>query len=301
MNDSVHEIEYFERHLLSLLSRFELASMGDAKEKEYRKKSLTDAFCSFKTHRTDERRNRLFQLAHELESYIFLESIGNVIMSSDRNHVPGPDYIFDQNIYIECVCSSLGDIERSGFDKFLVKNTLIDYGKKNSHIKTRFSSSLCDKKHFYYNHVGKSITPDSPYIIFLSPGMLMWEWFPEKNGIALTDVLLGRGNPSITINNTTGEIVASGYSHMATFTKWNGEKLNSSLFYDPGFGCVSGILLAIESMEPYTTENTFLFINPFATIPVSPSVFGDIIYWAGGDDNIYRAYKKGKVIPAQEY
>ena len=266
-------------------------------ERILRKSRICDAAKEIETgdyfHCTD----RFFQLAHEIESLHFLSTFGEIHMSQDSQHEKGADFILNGNLSIECVCASLGTkLEETGLSQYLVHNKVVDYNEKKRLLSARLTSSLHGKVQFYEERCGKSISKDYPYIIFLSLGRLSWEWFAEEYGMALTDILFGRGKPSITINPFTGTIDASGYTHVFTFKKFNGVEINSNLFLDPSFSCVSGILLATEVFSQYTTENTFLFVNPFSTLKLNPLIFPGIIYWDILGQDKYAPYKDGMVL-----
>lgn len=234
-----------------------------------------------------------FQRAHEIESLSFLSGFGAVHMSCDSQHEEGTDFVLNNDYYIECICASLGDTEKTGLGRFMVKNQIVDYNEKRRLMNARLTNSLCSKVDFYKKRCGKSIPSEKPYIIFLSPGRLVWEWFEEEYGMALNDVLFGRGQPAITIDYKAEKIIANGYAHVDTFKKYNEADLNSNLFCDPQFECVSGILLATEVDERYTTDNTFLFLNPFAKAKIDPSVFQGIVYWDIAKENEYGPWQNG--------
>lgn len=150
--------------------------------------------------------NRFFQLAHEIRSLAFLPQYGNTRMAYDRKQEGGADFVLNGAVYVECVCASPGrNVQESGLDPLLVRNSvnsagLIDYAEKNRLLKARLTNSLQNKVHFYQKHLDRSIPGGQPYVIFLSPGYLTYEWFEEEYGAALTEILLGRGQPTITIN-----------------------------------------------------------------------------------------------------
>ncbi len=140
----------------------------------------------------------------------------------------------------------------------------------------------------------ESISPDIPYIIFLSPGSLIYDWFEKSHGMALSDVLLGRGDPTILVNTETGEMRDGGYFHNTSMSKHNGSPLNCNLFMEPSFCCVSAIFLSTRLGERYSKENTFLFLNPFALQPIKEDVFNDIVVWKSTDGVSYSAYLGGE-------
>ena len=107
-------------------------------------------------------------------------------MAYDSKHEGGADFVLNDAVYVECVCASPGEnVQKSGLDPLLVRNTvnsagLIDYAKKNRLLKARLTSSLQSKVQFYQKHLDQSIPGGQPYVIFLSPGYLTYEWFEEN-------------------------------------------------------------------------------------------------------------------------
>lgn len=102
-----------------------------------------------------------------------------------------------------------------------------------------------------------------PYIIFLGLGSLAMEIISGDNGIEFTSILLGKGLPTITINTETHEIVGQGYTFQPTIEKWNKQVIDSAVFCNPKYTCVSGVLISDADLyEEYNGYNTWLFINP---------------------------------------
>ena len=283
---------FFDRHLKDLFEILDNSGVSEA-EKQHRKDNLNQCVARISQHEKREDYNRYNQLAHEIESYAFLSQFGSVIMAEDCKHQPGCDLILNNSIYVECVCSTAGNAEKSGLASFLGPG-FFDYSKKSQLLNERFISSLSAKVDFYYTHKDQSILPDMPYIIFLSPGSLIYDWFEESHGMALLDVLLGRGNPTILVNTETGEMRDGGYSHNTSMSKHNGSPLCCNLFLEPSFNCVSAILLSTRLGERYSKDNTFLFLNPFASQPIKEDIFKDIVVWKSTDGVSYSAYLGGE-------
>ena len=279
---------FFERNLRELFGILDNSNLSKT-EITYRKSQLKLCVDRIAERETREDYNRYNQLAHEIESYAFLKRFGQVKMSEDSKSQPGCDLLLSNTIYIECVCATAGDAEKSGLASYMGEGSF-DYRKKRQLINERFISSLSAKVEFYNTHKNKSILPDKPYVIFLSPGSLIYEWFEEWNGMALLDVLLGKGDPTILVNIEKDEIRDGGYSHNSLLQKYNGAPLDCNLFLNQDFNCVSAILLSTILGERYSENNTFLFINPFATRPIEEGVFEDLIVWKSIDGKEYASY-----------
>ena len=275
----------------SLICRFENVA-EDSSECSYRKERLQNILNEAIDKESEGCIDRFFELTHEMESFLFLKQYGSVLTTSDKRHQPGADYIFNSNYYVECVCSTPGNKEANGLDKYLLKLGVFDYNEEKRLINARFTSSLYEKVDFYNKRLENCIPAGKPYLIFLSPGRLMYNWVAEEYGMALTDILFGRGNPTIIVNEITGEVVGRGYSHTTSFKKNNGAEISSNLFCSAEFKCVSGIVLACGMKEEYTSENTFLFVNPFANNPIEPSIFVNIPTWDANSNGEYRVFIK---------
>lgn len=288
MNES-----FFVQHLHDLFKILEDSGLCNA-EIKLRKERLKQSVESIRETNNPIYYDKYNQRAHEIESIPFLKQFGIVEIAQDYRHDKGCDFTFNKNIYIECVCSSPGQADKNGLSNYMGEG-IFDYREKRRLINARFTSSLCDKVKFYYERVGNSILSGKPYIIFLSTGSLAYEWFEEKYGFALLDVLLGRGDMSITINNNTNQIESSGYTHKEFLEKYNKELLDCNLFLNEKFKCVSAILLATASPgERYTSANTFLFLNPYARSKINIKDFYGIIYWRENKKGLYSPYRKGK-------
>lgn len=242
-----------------------------------------------------------YSLAHEIKALQFLSSFGNVRVADDSHSRAGCDYVLNEKYQIECVCSTAGKSEQNGLAKFCVCNSsgsLFDYGKKEILLYSRLTSSLRDKKEFYQKHIAAgTMSATLPYIIFLGLGSLFQEMMidPKMNGIELTGVLLGKGNPTITINSKTQEIIGQGYAFRPCIEKWNHQLIDSAIFCNPEYAGVSGVLFnSADLSEEYTNQNTWLFINPYAINKITKKDFRNITYWAADKDMMYRAYRNGR-------
>ena len=121
------------------------------------------------------------------------------------------------------------------------------------------------------------------------------EMIRSENGIDFTGILLGKGNPSVTINRETGEIVGTGYAFQPTISKWNAQPIDSNIFCNEQYRCVSGIIITHAMLfEEYSTDNTWIFLNPFATNKVIKKDFWGATYWDADRNMQYWAHRKGR-------
>lgn len=285
-----------KKFLAQIHTLYTILDSADIPEKEKRLRKERIYSAAKKAEQEDSLRcaDEFFQRAHEINSLKFLSNFGSVHMSLDSDHEKGADFTLNESLSIECVCATFGDnIDESGLHRYLIQNKVIDYNEKKHLLNARFTNSLHAKVAFYEQRCGKSIPKNHPYIIFLSLGRLSLEWFAEEYGIALTDILFGRGNPFITVDFSSRTVIANGYTHINTFKKYNGKDIDGNLFLDPSFTCVSGVFLATEADGPYTSQNTFLFLNPFSTLKLDPLAFPGIVYWDIYGKDSYAPYQNG--------
>ena len=242
-----------------------------------------------------------YSLAHEIKALQFLNSFGEIFVADDSHGRPGCDFVLHEKYQIECVCSTAGESDKNGLSQFCGYNALgkiMDYGKKEILLYSRITSSLRDKKKFYQKHIERGpMSANLPYIIFLGLGSLSQEMIinPETNGIELTGVLLGKGKLTVTINTETREIVGHGYTFRPYIEKWNHQLIDSTIFCNPEYTGISGILLTSADLcEAYTSKNTWLFINPYAINKITKKDFRGITYWAADKKMMYGAYRNGR-------
>lgn len=242
-----------------------------------------------------------YSLAHEIKALQFLSPLGNVRVADDSHSRAGCDYVLNERYQIECVCSTAGNAEENGLANLCrckEPGPLIDLEKKTTIIFSRLTSSLKDKNEFYQNHIAKgTMSADLPFIIFLSLGALSDEMdlYPDGNGIELTGILFGKGMPTITMNPETREVVCQGYTFRQYIEKWNKQRIDSAIFCNKEYTGMSGILFSnAELYEEYTTQNTWLFINPYAINKITIKDFRNITYWAVNKNMRYGAYCNGK-------
>ena len=93
-----YTIEYYERYLSSLESRFRACYVDDLNEVDYRISTLQSVLESLKAKRSVICRDRILQLSHEIESYLFLNSLGETKLACDYHKESGCDLLFNHHI-----------------------------------------------------------------------------------------------------------------------------------------------------------------------------------------------------------
>lgn len=237
-----------------------------------------------------------YTLAHEIMCFPFLSLFGNIRVSEDHNGEAGCDYLLNDKYQIECVCSTPGTTDNGMKELCQHDGKLFDYGKKQEILYTRLTSSIRSKLQFYQGHISNgTLHPDKPYIIFLGLGALATEMFCESEGFAFLGFLLGKGNPTLSINAKTGKLQNTGYSFRQWIHNHNNAEIDANIFCAKDYQCISGVIISSAVLgETYTPENTWLFINPFAKQKIVKKDFWGIHYWAVNKDMSYSAKCKGR-------
>ena len=245
--------------------------------------------------------DRYYNLAHEIKSFLFLRDFGSVKIAEDSKHSSGCDCILDDKYQIECVCCSAGE-KSAGLHELCVENVLVDYAKKEKILHCRLTSVIKAKHDFYVKNIKNgSIDSDKPYIIFIGLGSLAYEMFSGEKGIEYTSILFGKGDLLFSRDTETGSLISSGYSHNAYLINHNNAKINCNIFCSEEYRSISGIIIsAADINEPYTYENTWLFLNPMANIKIPRTLFSSIVCWDRYSDSVYGPYKDDAKIASQQ-
>ena len=218
--------------------------------------------------------DQFLQHAHELESYAFLGANQKAQLALDSRNQKGPDITYNNEIYFECVACTPGkDRQSELFDNFLRNPCGYTQKQVDNYLNPRITQALCTKAKRYQEYIddgmcGKKacVNPNYAFVIFLSYGSILSFVPDDENGMHLTEVLLGRGNPQIAYNKGTGEVMPNGYAHRHHFCKINKEdkeiEIDCNFFLEFSKN-VAGVLLATQQMD-YNSDNVVLFINPYS-------------------------------------
>lgn len=142
---------------------------------------------------------------------------------------------------------------------------------------------------------GGIIEEDEKCIIFLSLGELSIDFFSGKYGFDFLDILIGKGNKTIRIDDKTCRGTNTFYLHEAYIYKHNGSEINANFFNAIDNTHISGIIFTDADMnEFYNLKNTYLFINPFADKKINVKDFRNLIYWKKNNKNEYIPRCNGK-------
>lgn len=132
------------------------------------------------------------------------------------------------------------------------------------------------------------VKKDEACIIFISLGDIAQDFFSGKYGFDFLNVLIGKSHLTLRIDKNTNKFIDSYYSHVDTIKKQNGLSIDANFFVNTDNKHVSAILFTDAYIcDLYDTNNTFLFVNPYAINKVKVKDFSDLIYWKGNNDMEY--------------
>lgn len=284
------EILAFNERLSEIIDQFPIS----IEEKEYRKKQVSFALTALLND--TEKSNRYFNLAHEVLSLHFLENFGSILISSDKHHQVGPDVRIGK-YFIECVCSSKGNIVENGLCKFTGSGTF-DVSIKYRSTLPRITSSLVEKSRKLNEYRIKGIIPkDSPIIIFLGMGSLKQYLRLGEHGQELNRVLIGKGDMQLQIDRETMELIKVTYSNNEKIIKHNSSEITAKFFMQPENEHIDGILISTAHLfDDYNKLNTFLFINPNSKNEIDIRDFKDVYYWKTDQASTYCLYRNSERI-----
>ena len=219
----------------------------------------------------------------------FLGELWTTEISKDSHSASGCDCFFQGKYNIEFVCSSGGDTTKNELHKYCKKDgRMINYGVKEQLLLARLSNSITNKKEFYLKHAGDKRLMEHPYIIFIGLGELAIEAMLEDYGIDICGLLLGKGNQSITVDNATGQIISTQYEFRPEIEKRPGVRINANIWCDPDYNDISGIIVSEATIyEPYTKDNTWIFLNPFAKQKIESKDFKNVVCWIEENGEYY--------------
>lgn len=268
------------------------------KEIQDRKNKLINA-CEGADKLQEDKIVRYYNLAHEIKSFYFLNDFGKLRISSDRKSEAGCDAVLNDYYQIECVCASAGKNSKySGYEENRMRNKegcwVTNYSPIRDFILSRITSVIHEKKEFYRKHLDKqNILSNRPYLIFIGLGELAYDFFAGDGGIHLTDILFGKSDPILHIDEMN-EMSFSGYAHRDFLkkVKENGvADIDCNVFCDEDYNCISGIIFTKACLdEEYNASNTWLFLNPFAKGRINAQNFKGMVCWSG-QDGVYKPKK----------
>lgn len=235
---------------------------------------------------------RYYNLAHEIKCMMFLRNFGNIKIAMDSKHEAGCDALLNDCYQIEFVCASPGTkTSENGYDRFgfpnMKEHQIYDYSEIERFLLERIASALAAKYDFAQKHKGKTLSEAMPYLVFLGLGELAPDMLGDDCGADLLGVLMGKGAPKLEISKN-GRTIDWSYVHRDTISKFNGAAIESNLFAQTAYGIVSGIIFSDAGLfEEYTRKNTWLFLNPSATVQVAKKDFDGMVYWSADSSGQY--------------
>lgn len=135
----------------------------------------------------------------------------------------------------------------------------------------RYTSKISDKSEQYEKWLARDvIRSDEPFVIAINGGDLYYS-SPESEIPNIVKAAFGIGPFTVTIDNSTEEVVSKGYGHRPYIRKRNGELISTKFFLEQQNAGISGILFSnVNLWNPMNQLGAdFIFVhNPYAKNPV---------------------------------
>ncbi len=268
-------------------------------EYKYRTKKLDKAYN--KSINDDFVSNDFYSISNEIRAINLFAKFDNVRISKDQKGEPGVD-LYYKDYQIECViCTegnekSLHQLELSGYNQF---GPIIDGNKLRKQIYIRILSSLNSKKIKYDKDIIKKVISTSkPFVIFLHPGPLLFDWTAGQLCIDANRFLIGLGHLRMPIDPNSGKQIGTlSYEYSPVIENNNNSPLITNFFGNEENACISAVIITTANLkELYTNKNTFIFTNPFAINKLKVADFHDFVYWKKYKNNEYIPRCNGKTL-----
>lgn len=162
----------------------------------------------------------------------------------------GPDFLIadgKKNVWIEAVCPAIGNglgVDTAG--KTL--SSAIVEPVPTEQIVLRFSSVISEKAKKCDAYVRDGIVAETdPFVIALSGGAMpyhFWESGSMDEIPYAIQAVLPFGNPTITFNPRTKEVIGEAFQHRASIKKPSGNTVRTDTFLDDSLHQISALLFA---------------------------------------------------------
>lgn len=224
--------------------------------------------------------------------------VGNVLlekMLSIKSQNEGPDFIMNNNAYIECVAPTKGDPAKpdSVPENFIAKTPEeiqvqdVPVDKMILRITQSIKNKGLDQYENWKNK--KWFNKNIPFIIAINTGDLGYVEDPNMPNV----VKALFGFQFMQINIKTGTI---SFSHRDKIEKTNSEPVPVNYFIDNKFHFISGVLFSDKTVLNHSENigDDCLFVNnPFADNPINESFSNLFKSWFASKDDTGIHLKKG--------
>lgn len=223
--------------------------------------------------------------------------LGNVLLSKElkiKSEDEGPDFIVDENLYIECVAPTKGDSAKPDSvpemfvatkpEEIRVQDVPVD------NMILRITQSIKDKALDQYEKWKnkKWFDAKKPFIIAINTGDLGHVEDPSMPNVLKALF----GFQFLQINMKTRE---SNFSHRNAVLKSNNKPVPVNYFVNQDFSFVSGVLFSDKTVlnHPDQIGDDCIFVNnPFANNPIDESFVKLFRNWISNKENDKISLKK---------
>lgn len=202
--------------------------------------------------------------------------LGNVLLErklSIKSQKGGPDFILDDDIYIECVAPTRGDSNKpDSVPEMHIAKTLEEIRALDVPVDQmilRITQAIKDKALLQYKkwRSKKWFKENAPFIIAINTADL--QYVDDPNMPNIIKALFGFQFMQINLKNGK-----KSYSHRDKIEKVNKEPVFVNYFINDNFSFVSGVLFSDVTVlnRPNKIGDDCIFVNnPFASNPVNAS------------------------------
>lgn len=199
--------------------------------------------------------------------------LGNVLLEKKlaiKSQNGGPDFILDDDIYIECVALTRGDLTKpdSVPEMFVAKTPeeIYEHDVPVDQMILRITQVINNKALDQYKEwrSKKWFKADAPFIIAINTGDLQYVDNPSMPNVI--KALFGFQFMQINLKNGK-----KSYSHRDKIEKVNKEPVFVNYFINNSFSFVSGVLFSDKAVlnHPDKIGDDCIFVNnPFSSLPV---------------------------------
>jgi type I restriction enzyme S subunit len=136
----------------------------------------------------------------------------------------------------------------------------------------RFTSAIDNKHNCYLSYCDKKVVnQNESYVIAINGSKVLFPRTDDMDLPFIIQAVFGLGDPTITINTNTWQIVKDGFSFRPFIVKRSGESVSTLIFIDEKHHSISGILFSSADIcnRPHKAGQEFIFAhNPKAINPL---------------------------------
>ena len=187
----------------------------------------------------------------------------------------GPDYVVENSpdVIIEATTSSGGTGPDSIKKQKELKSGEVEwFSVPDNKIILRYRSSIEDKYKKYEKYVSDGIFAEAqPFIIAVNGRNVPYSILDDEP-LNIVKALFPIGDPYVTLDKDTGNIVGQGFHIQPSIKKTSGQPISTRIFLDPSYFNISAVIFSNSNMFNLPNDigaDLILVHNPQAKIPLN--------------------------------